>query len=228
MEAIVIFDNVFVPYERVFMQGEWEFAGLLAASFANYHRFTAAAYKYPYVELLVGAAHLMAETNGVDGVSHIRDKIAMLTMYAETISALSLAAVEHPKIGPDTGMAYPNPVLSNAVKFYFADHYHEAIKALQDIAGGIIVTAPSTRDFLSDQTRPDLQRFLTGKEGVSVEDRWRIIKLVRDLVASDLSGLWEVTTLHAEGSLAAQRLATVRASDVQRYRAVASHAAGLD
>ena len=87
IEALTIFDDVFVPWERVFLKGEHEFATTFVEMFANYHRVTAAAYKYPFLELLVGTALLLAEANGVDRVGHVRDKIASLVMYAETVAA---------------------------------------------------------------------------------------------------------------------------------------------
>src|SRR3990172_7520406 len=227
VEGLVIFDDVFVPEERIFLDGEWQFAGALAGMFANYHRVTAAAYKYPFAELLAGAAQLIAECNGIERVSHVRDKIAWLVMYAESILALSEAACHKAKQDPLTGMYYPDPVIGNAAKFFFADNYHLAVKAVQDIAGGIVATVPSEHDWNNPETRLDLEKYLAGSRKVSAEDRFRVIHLIKDLVASELGGFWEVTSLHAEGSLAAERLATYAHADMARYRAAACRAAGL-
>ncbi|MEE8177775.1 MAG: 4-hydroxyphenylacetate 3-hydroxylase N-terminal domain-containing protein [Acidobacteriota bacterium] len=227
VEGLVIFEDVFIPDERIFLEGEWQFAGPLAGMFANFHRVTAAAYKYPFAELLAGAAQLIAEANGIERVAHVRDKIAWLVMYAESILALSEAACH--KAIPDslTGLYYPDPVVGNASKFFFADNYHQAVKAVQDIAGGIIVTVPSERDWNNAETHADLEKYLVGSQKVSADERFKVIHLVKDLVASELGGFWEVTSLHPEGSLAAERLATYAHADMKRYREVARRAAGL-
>ncbi len=227
VEGLVIFEDVFIPEERVFMDGEWQFAGPLAAMFANFHRVTAAAYKYPFAELLVGAAQLVAESNGIERISHVRDKIAWLVMYAESILALSEAACHKAITDPLSGLCYPDPVIGNASKFFFADNYHQAVKTVQDIAGGIVATIPSEHDWNNPETQPLLEKYLAGSQKLSTEDRFKIIHLVKDLVASELGGFWEVTSLHAEGSLAAERLATYAHADMKRYREAARRAAGL-
>ena len=227
IESLVVFDGVFVPAERVFLKGEWEYAGLAAQTFATCHRMTAAAYKYPFVELLVGAAKLMAEANGLDRVAHVRDKLAWLTTYAETIRALSLAACSSPAQDALSGLVTPDPILGNAAKFYFADNYHQAVRHVQDVAGGILVTAPSSADYESAETGPLVRKYLAGNAAMPSDHRFRLIKLVKDLVASDLGGYWEVTTIHAEGSLAAQRLAVYGAADFSRYRSAARRAARI-
>ncbi len=118
-------------------------------------------------------------------------------------------------------------MVGNAAKFFFADNYHQAVKAVQDIAGGIIVTVPSERDWNNTETRADLEKYMAGSQKVSAEERFKVIHLVKDLVASELGGFWEVTALHAEGSLAAERLATYAHADMKRYRQAARRAAGL-
>jgi 4-hydroxybutyryl-CoA dehydratase/vinylacetyl-CoA-Delta-isomerase len=227
VEGLVFFDDVFIPEERIFLDGEWQFAGPLAAMFANYHRVTAAAYKYPFAELLAGAAELIAEANGIERAAHVRDKITGLVMYAETIVALADAACLKAIQDPVSGLCYPDPVVGNAAKFYFADNYHAAVKAVQDIAGGIIATVPSEHDWNNPETQPLLAKYLAGSKKFSSQERFKIIHLVKDLVASELGGFWEVTSLHAEGSLAAERLATYAHADMNRYREVARRAAGL-
>lgn len=218
IEALAIFDNVFVPWERVFLKGEHEYAHQFVEMFANYHRVTASAYKYPYLELLVGAALLSAEVNGLDRVGHIRDKVAELVIYAETVRSLTQAACANPVTDPATGMVYPDPVLGNAAKFHFANNYHQAVRNVQDIAGGLTVTSPSTRDFANEDLRPYLDKYLKGRDAIPADARFKAFRLVRDLTASDMAGFWEVTTIHAEGSLAAERMAALASADLQSYR----------
>lgn len=223
-DAMVIFDDVFVPMDRVFMKREWQFAGPLAYMFANFHRVSADAYKVAELEVLVGAAALMAEYNGLEKVPHIQDKLSWLVWYAETTEALGQAACQNCLIDPPSGLAYPNPMISNAAKFFFADNYHQALKLVQDIAGGIVATIPSSKDYLNPETRYLLDKYLGGREGVPTEHRIRAIKLVKDLAC-----IWhQVATLHAEGSLSAQRLSFFALGDFDRYKAAAKRVAGIE
>lgn len=225
VEAMVILDDVFVPWERVFMAGEWQFAGALANTFATWHRFTALAYKGPLADLLLGAAQLIAEYNGVENASHIRDKISRLIAYAQTIRVFGkAAALECQKVA---GIAYPNPLLTNIGKHYFADNYHDCVKMVQEIAGGLVVTAPAEKDYLNPATRGYIDKYLGAKEGISAADRLRLFKLIMDLTASEYAGLWLVVTLHGEGSLEAQRLAAYREFDLQSCTAFARQVANI-
>ena len=214
IEGTVVFRDVFVPEDRVFLCGEWEWAGRLVEMFANFHRFTAAAYKYPALCLLVGTAAWIAICNGTDRVPHIRDKIVGLLAYAETVRALSLAAAVDARVDGDTGIHIPNPLTGNLAKLYFAEHFHSAVRALQDVAGGLTVTAPHIVDWEHPYLHELLEPFLGGPNGITAEERFRAFKLVRDLVASDFGGFWEVATIHAEGSIAAERLAIEREINV--------------
>ena len=222
-DSLVIFDDVFVPMERVFMKKEWQFAGPFAHMSANFHRVSADAYKVATLEVLAGAAALMAEYNGLDRISHVQEKLSWLMWYAETTEALGRMACMDCVIDPPSGMAYPNPMFSNASKFFFADNYHEALKLLIDMAGGIVATAPSGKDYFNPETHDFIDKYLGGKDGILTEHRLRAIKLVKDLL-----GEWDqVTTIHAEGSLYTQRLSFFALGDWERYKAAAKRVAGI-
>lgn len=223
VHATVVFDDVFVPMERVFLAGEWQFAGELVYMFGNYHRLSADAYKYMQLEIMVGLAALMAEYNGLENVSHVRDKLAWLAMYAEGTEALGKAAAQNCVIDPESGLAYPNITYSNVAKFFFADNYHQAEKYLQDITGGIAATLPSLADLENPDTGPMIEKYLGGKAGIPTADRMRAIRYVQQLTSSEHA----VTTIHAEGSLAAQRLTLWAVHDWDRFKAAAKRAAGI-
>jgi 4-hydroxybutyryl-CoA dehydratase / vinylacetyl-CoA-Delta-isomerase len=222
-DALITFENVFIPNERIFLKGEWEFAGDTAVMFANFHRLSAETYKAVELELVVGAAALMAEYNGIEKKAHVREKLTWLTMYAEMIETLGQAAVEHCIKEEDSDLVYPNPMVANICKYQFADNWHTATKYLQDIAGGIVATAPSAKDFFNPETRPLIEKYLAGKAGVSTEDRLRMIKLVKDIGSS----YEDVLTIHAEGSLEAQKLSILQLAEFDRYRAAAMRAAQI-
>jgi len=222
-DATIIFDDVFIPDERVFLKGEWEFAGDIAYMFANFHRLSAESYKAMELELFTGAAALMAEYNGVEKASHIRDELTWLVMFTEATEVMGRAACEYCVSEPDSDLVYPNPMYANICKFYFADNWHQATKYIQDIAGGIVGTCPSSKDFLNPETHDLLDKYLGGKAGVPTEHRIRLVKLIRDLTSS----YEDVLTIHAEGSLAAQKLSVYVLADFERYKAAAKRAARI-
>lgn len=224
VESLTIFEDVFVPMERVFLLGEWQAAGPLAKTFVEFHRFTAVSYKPPLLELLLGAAALLAEYNGIAQAGHVRDKLVQLVMYLETVRGLTRVAAQDCRVRD--GIAVPNVVYTNAAKYYFAAHYHEAVRAVQDIAGGLVVTAPVEEDWQEPATRAAMERYLVGTVGA--EERLRAFNLVRDLTASDLGGYLEVLAIHAEGSLEAQKLTVLMDTDLDAYKTYARRAAGIE
>ena len=223
-DATLVFDNVFIPNDRIFLKGEWEFAGQVAYMFANFHRLSAETYKAMELELFTGAATLMAEYNGVEKASHIREKLTWLVMYTEAVEVLGKAAVEYCMAESDTDLVYPNPMYANICKYYFANNWHEATKYIQDIAGGIVATCPSSKDFENPELHDMLDRVLGGKAGIPTEHRLRMVKLVRDLT----SCYEDVLTIHAEGSLEAQKMSILSMADFKRYKAAAKRAANIN
>lgn len=212
IETVTVFDNVLVPWERVFMKGEHQFAGDLANSFVEYHRFTAVSYKTPWLELMLGAADLMAEYNGIERAAHVREKLSALVGYLEAVRAL----IQQAALGcrpTGAGTVAPDSVLTNIAKCYFATHYHQMVSYVQDIAGGLLVTGPSEEDWLNPETHADLEHYLGGKAGVSTEARLRLLNFIRDMCASDYGGYHEILNLHAEGGLEAQKMTILRNYD---------------
>ena len=211
METTTVFDNVFVPWDRVFLAGESAFAGPLALAFVEHHRFTAISYKLPLVDALVGAAMLMAEVNGIASAGHVREKFVRLISYAETLRGLTryAAMMARPREG---GIFVPDPLYVNMAKYHFAHGYHEAIRDVQDIAGGALVTGPGAEDLESPETAAFYDKYYAGR-GVSGRDRLKALALVKDLVASGFGAYQEVLAVHAEGSLEAEKLMVLRSYD---------------
>jgi 4-hydroxybutyryl-CoA dehydratase / vinylacetyl-CoA-Delta-isomerase len=220
VDTLTVFDDVFVPKERVFLQKEWQAAGFLANTFVEFHRFTAISYKPPLCDLFIGAAALLAEYNGIQKVSHVRDKLTKLITWTETVRGLSRAAAFDCRI-TDHGVAVPNIVQTNLAKYHFAAHYHEAICWVQDIAGGLVVTGPDEADMSSAETRPYIERFLGGA-GIDAESRLKALNLVHDLTASNFGGYNQLLSIHAEGSLEAQKITIYRDYDLDRCKNLAA------
>ena len=227
IDTLTIFDDVFIPNERVFLKGEWEAAGFLANTFVEFHRFTAVSYKPPLCDLFIGAAALLADYNGIAKASHVREKMTKLITYTETVRGLSLAAAHDCRIA-DSGVAVPNIIFTNLAKFHFANDYHQSVSWVQDIAGGLVVTGPSEADVRNPETSGYIERFLGGVKGVGTEDRLRAINLVRDLTASTFGGYNELLAIHAEGSLEAQKITIFRDYDVERCKSLAKLAIGVE
>lgn len=226
METITIFDDVFVPNERIFMAGEYDFAAPLALGFVEYHRFTAVSYKLPLVDALIGSALLMADMNGITRAAHVREKLVWLISYAETLRALTEMAALRAK--PDEfGQYVPDQLTTNMAKYHFAHHYHEALQHVQDIAGGMLVTGPGVEDFAAAETGDLLRKYLGGRAGVDGEARTRAMNMVSDLTTGDFGGYHAVLAIHAEGSLEAEKLMMYRSYDGRRTLEYAKQLAGL-
>jgi 4-hydroxybutyryl-CoA dehydratase / vinylacetyl-CoA-Delta-isomerase len=204
VETLTIFDDVFVPAERVFLAGEWQHAGELARGFVEYHRFTAISYKLPLVDALVGAALLAARVNGLTRKGHVRDKLAWLVCYAETLRALTHHAAEKCKVV--NGLAVPNTLLVNIAKLHFAQGLHTAFQYVQDIAGGLLVTYPAPEDLVHEEYGAAVRRYLsTGKDSDGGQ-RLRLMNMIMDLTVGEFGGYHAVLAIHAEGSIEAEKL----------------------
>jgi aromatic ring hydroxylase len=226
METSTIFDDVSVPWDRVFLCGEHDFAAPLALGFVEYHRFTAVSYKLPLVDALIGSALLMADLNGISRAAHVRDKVIWLISYAETLRALvEMAAIRG---RPDEhGIFAPDALTTNMAKWHFAHNYHEALQHVQDIAGGMLVTGPGAEDFGNAETGDLLRKYLGGRAGIDGEVRTRAMNMVSDLTTGDFGGYHAVLAIHAEGSLEAEKLMISRAYDARRTLQYAKELAGL-
>jgi len=206
LESITVFDHVFVPWDRVFLFREFDEAGPLANLFATYHRFTAISYRAATANLYLGAALLTARANGIESVPHVRDWIVEMIMYKEIMRMGALSAALEPIISE--GVAIPNPVYTNVAKLYSNANFPRVIQGLIDVAGGIIATMPSIEDLMSEEVGPYLLKYLSA--ALDGGERFRILGLTRELAASHFSGYLMTLFTHAEGSVAASKLALLR------------------
>lgn len=222
-DQLIIFDDVFVPWERVFMCGEWKEAFLIAHNFGLLHRRTGCAYRIPISEIFLGMAYAAAVYNGVEKVPHIREKLTEAAMYLQTLKSLTRAScldfVMH------GNMPVPNPVTTNIAKYHFADKYHGLVKLIQDISGGALITKPTYLDWQNPETHGYMDKYLSGKAGTSSEARLRMFDLIRRQLASE----YEVMVLHGEGSLMSQRMMILAEArqELNRCKKIADDMAGI-
>jgi 4-hydroxybutyryl-CoA dehydratase / vinylacetyl-CoA-Delta-isomerase len=224
VETLTVFDDVFVPWERVFFYNRPDLAGATALTFVEFHRFTAVSYKLPLVDALVGVGIACARANGIERAGHVRDKLTWLAGYAETVRGLTELAAQ--RCGVDAGVAYPDVFTTNLAKWTFARDFHHAVDLVQDLAGGLLVTGPSGMDWNSPDIRPILDKYLRG--AWPADRRMAVLNLLSDLTARAYGGYQAVLAIHAEGSLEAEKLAMFRAYDSGRAVNLAMKLAGLE
>ena len=224
IETLTVFDNVFVPWERVFFEGRNDLASAAALTFVEFHRFTAVSYKLPLLDALVGAAIAVARANGIERASHVRDKLTWLGGYAEMVRGLTELAALRCEV--EEGVAYPHVFTTNMAKWVFARDFHQAMEVVQDLAGGLLVTGPAGSDWESPEVRPVLEKYFRG--AWPAERRLPVLNLISELTARLYGGYQAVLAVHAEGSIEAEKLAMFRAYNPERAVNLAMKLAGLD
>lgn len=224
-ETITIFDDVFVPWDRVFLAGEAKFAGLTAVMFPTYHRFTAISYRSAIASLLIGLSKLLAEENGIDGASHIRRNIVDLIMYKESLRSAGISASEKSVADPATGIVVPNMIFTNMGKLYANSHYNEIIKSVVDIAGGLAATLPTNADMENPEISGLLKKYLAGATENTME-RFKLFSTLKFII-SPLNALMMTAMLHAEGSIEASVIELFRSYDYGEDKALAKYASGI-
>jgi 4-hydroxybutyryl-CoA dehydratase / vinylacetyl-CoA-Delta-isomerase len=226
-EGFVIFDDVFVPTERVFLDGEVAHAAVFAHSLGLWERLGGLSAMADGADVLVGLAQLVAEANGLAGEGHIKEKISEMIIHATVVRACLEAALSHAKVGT-FGAVFPDELYTNAGKYTGAASYNLMVRHLHDIAGGAVVTAPSIADLESPEVGALARKYMATKTGVDGEYRTRLFHTIRDLTADGYGGWQAVTTIQAGGGLYAQRIVTRRHYDLAAAKAAALAVAGLD
>jgi 4-hydroxybutyryl-CoA dehydratase/vinylacetyl-CoA-Delta-isomerase len=226
-EGFVIFDDVFVPNERIFLDGETPYAAVFAHSLGLWERLGGLSGMADGADELVGFAQLIAEANGLASVSHIKEKISEMIIHATLVRAALEAAVTHCKSGPQ-GAVFPDELYTNAGKYHAAASYSMMVRHLHDIAGGSILTAPCVADLENPDTGNLIRKYMRTMDGVDGEYRTRLFHALRDLTADAYGGWRLVTNIQAGGGLYAQRIVTRRHYDLDHAKRMALQAAGLD
>jgi 4-hydroxybutyryl-CoA dehydratase/vinylacetyl-CoA-Delta-isomerase len=224
-ETLVVFDNVFIPWEHVLMDGEHEFAQEMVARFTAYHR---ASYvcKTGLGDVMVGAAAAIAEYNGADGASHVKDKLVEMTHLNETIFSSAIAS-SHEAKPLASGIYMNDAMLSNVCKHNVTRFPYEIARLAQDLAGGLMVTLPSEQDFEHEIAGPILKKFFQGRADVPVEHRQRMLRLIENMTLGRNAVGYLTESLHGAGSPQAQRIQILRGMEVERKKGYAKDLAGI-
>lgn len=226
-EAYMILDDVFIPWENVLMCGETKYAGRLVEIFANYHRCSYGGCKVGVADVLIGAAALMAEYNGVANASHVKDKLVEMVYLNETCHGCALAA---------SGEGYPHRsggylvhgLLANVCKLNITRFPIEIARLAQDLAGAVIGTTPSEKDFeIPGGIGELMKKYIKGIANISWEDRVRCIRLIENVTMGSGAVGFFTESIHGAGSPQAQRLSISRYSNLDRKKDLARKIAGI-
>jgi 4-hydroxybutyryl-CoA dehydratase / vinylacetyl-CoA-Delta-isomerase len=224
-EAMIIFDNVFIPNELIFMQGEVEFASMLIERFTCYHRRSYVC-KTGLGDVLIGAAAAIADYNGIANASHIKDKLVEMTHLNETIFAAGIAS-SYQSHKTASGNYQNDDMLSNVCKHNVTRFPYEISRIAQDIAGGLMVTMPSEKDFRSPEIGPLLEKYLKGRKGVSTENRVRILRLIENMTLGRNAVGYLTESMHGAGSPQAQRIQIARQMQLEYKKKLAKNLASI-
>ncbi|MBU5425422.1 4-hydroxyphenylacetate 3-hydroxylase family protein [Tissierella pigra] len=225
-EALVIFNDVFVPNDRVFMCQEAKYAGMLVERFAGYHRQSYAC-KTGVGDVLIGAAALAADYNGANKASHIKDKLIEMTHLNETLWACAVAcSAEGSKTA--SGNYLIDLLLANVCKQNVTRFPYEISRLAEDIAGGLMVTMPSEKDFKDPEIGKYVEKYLVGKTGTSTENRMRVLRLIENITLGTAAVGYRTESMHGAGSPQAQRIMIARQGNLESKKEMARKIAQLD
>jgi len=224
-EALIVFDNVFVPWDRVFMHKEYDFSGQLVEQFASYHRQSYAC-KVGVGDVLIGAVQTVAEYNGADKASHVKDKIIEMNQLNETLYCGCIACASEGHREP-SGTYYVNTLLANVHKQNVTRFPYEIARLAQDIAGGIMVTCPSEDDLKSSEVGRWVNKYFQAAKSVPTENRIRILRLIENLTLGSAAVGYLTESMHGAGSPQAQRIMIARLVNMKEKQKTAKKLAGI-
>ena len=233
-EALVVFDNVFVPNKHIYMCGEVEFTGMLVERFAGYHRQSYGGCKVGVGDVIIGAAALAADYNGTSKVSHIKDKLIEMLHLNETMYCCGVACSSE-GYATESGVYQCDLLLANVCKQNVTRFPYEITRLAEDIAGGLVVTLPSEKDFKSDlvvgsngETVGDVcNKYFVGTKVGTTEDRIRIMRFLENICLGSAAVGYRTESLHGAGSPQAQRIMIARQGNLEGKKKLAKDVAGI-
>ncbi|SNS10874.1 4-hydroxybutyryl-CoA dehydratase / vinylacetyl-CoA-Delta-isomerase [Noviherbaspirillum humi] len=205
--GVLVFDRVFVPWERVFYAGEWEHSSFMTYQYATHHRQTCIAARAGFGDLLIGAGALMCEANGFDPAkeTHLREQMVELIKITEGFYACGVAASVYAAKDEASGVFVPDAVFANIGKLLLATQIYDMHRIAHYVSGGLIVTLPGPDEDHNPATEAVLADVLRANPDVPYEKRIQTARFIEDLTASYQGGWYSVISLHGGGSPAAMK-----------------------
>jgi 4-hydroxybutyryl-CoA dehydratase / vinylacetyl-CoA-Delta-isomerase len=225
-EAMVIFEDVFIPNEHIFMDGETDFAAMLVERFTTYHRRSYVC-KAGVGDVLIGAAAQAAEYHGADRASHVKDKLVEMTHLNETIYGTGIASSYQGK-PTASGAWICDDMLANVCKHHVTRMPYELGRLAQDLAGGLVATMPSEADLNHEGIGRLLRKYLRGRADVPTDARLRITRLIENMTLGRNAVGYLTESLHGAGSPQAQRIQIARTMQLEYKKRLARVLAGID
>jgi len=225
IEALTVFDHVFVPNENIFLNGEVDFAGMLVELFAAGHRNSYGGCKSGVGDVAIGAASLIAQYNGTEKASHVKDKLVEMTQLNEQLYCCGIASAAE-AWQTKAGNYMVDLLLANVCKLNVTRYPYEIVRLMEDIAGGIMVTAPSEADLRSPEVGKYVEKYLVG-QNVSAEDRLRCLRLCENLALGTAAVGYRTESMHGAGSPQAQKVMITRQGNFEMKKGLARRIAGI-
>lgn len=237
-DSYIIFDDVFVPWERVFLCGEYQHAGTLALLFALFHRHSYSGCKPAIGDLVVGTAALAAEYNNIHRASHVRSKLAELIMVTElgyaagyTASDLGKPEVYMPGVGfipYGPGSYIPNSIYCNVGRCLSGENVFREAEIITDLSGGIPATFPYERDFVNPELKEHLYKYITRNPNISPRNAAQFWRYVGDMYCSATGGVHLFGSYHGGGSPVMESIAITTQYDIESRKDMVKRIAGID
>ncbi len=225
-DSMTIFDNVFVPWERVFLNGEYELGGRLALLFALYHRHSYTGCKPAVTDVFAGATALMAECNGIEKEAHVREKLVELICTSELCYGTGIAAAINAQRS-GSGTYIPDMMYCNVSRRHAGMNIYHEYDILADIAGGMPATLPREADWMNPETRPLIEKYMMRNPNVSIENIHRAFRWVQAMSCSELAGVMQYAGVHGGGSPRMEQIAIMGAYDIEKTKNIAKRLAGI-
>ena len=226
-DSVTVFDNVFVPWDRVFMYKEADFGRRLALLFANSHRHSYSGCKPAVSDILCGATALVSEANNVEKVDHIRQKLSEYAGAAELSYAAGIAAAIY-GTKTSSGTFFPNPIYANVGRRLTGETIYHEFNILSEIAGGLSVTLPYEEDFAAEETKGYLEKYIVRNPKFSAEESHKIWRLVENVVASPMCIWYQIAGVHGGGSPIMETITLNAEYDYQSKKELAKYLAGIN
>lgn len=226
-DSMTIFDNVFVPWDRVFMCGETKFAGRLALAFANNHRFSYCGCKPAVTDIIMGSTALVADYNGIGKEPHVVDEVSELMVTAELVYGSGIAAAVTSRKN-SSGALEPNFLYSNCGRYFAGVNIYHEYDTLASIAGGLPATIPPEEEFINEETKGYMEKYIMRNPDVSAENQHKLFRFISDYSCSSIGGVYQYAGVHGGGSPIMEKIGIRSFYDLESKKNIVKYLAGIE
>ncbi|WP_258359120.1 4-hydroxyphenylacetate 3-hydroxylase family protein [Moorella sulfitireducens] len=231
VESMTVFDDVFVPNERIFMNGKENpgavpYAGYLALMFAHFHRHSYTGCKTAVSEVIASQAALVADVNGIEKEDHVKEKICDIIATAELVFAAGQASA-YRAVKSASGAYVPDEILTNAGRRLAGKNIYEEYKTLADLAGGLSATLPLEEEFFAEETRELANKYIMRNPKYTAEETHRTLRMIQEHLCSHFGAAQIIAGLHGGGSPQMETITMMSRYDLESLKDIAKYLAGI-